>query len=98
MNARIPYHYLAVIAVLLLILTPGNAQTAVPASKFTPLEGEYVLKDFYFNSGETLPELRMHYMTLGKPMGDANGRVTNAVLLLHGTGGSGRQFSATPVC
>ena len=92
MNARIQYHCLAVIAVILLIAMPGNAQTAAPASKFTPLEGEYVLKDFYFPSGETLPELRMHYMTLGKPLGDANGRVTNAVLLLHGSGGSGRQF------
>ena len=77
----------------LLIATFGSAQTAAPpASKFTPQEGEYILKDFHFKSGETLPELRMHYLTLGKPVRDANGHVTNAVLLLHGTGGSGRQF------
>jgi len=63
-----------------------------PASKFTPQENDYILPDFHFKSGETLPELRMHYMTLGKPVRDANGRVTNAVLILHGTGGSGRQF------
>ena len=94
MNARIHYHYLVVIAILILIATPGTTQTATPASKFTPQEGEYVLKDFHFNSGETLPELRMHYLTLGKPVLDANRRVTNAVLLLHGTGGSGRQFLA----
>lgn len=87
------YHYLVVLAVLILIVTPGTTQTA-PASTFTPQEGEYVLKDFHFNSGATLPELRMHYLTLGKPALDANGRVTDVVLLLHGTGGSGRQFLA----
>src|SRR5271165_3577076 len=59
-----------------------------------PKEGDYLLHDFHFKSGETLPELRMHYMTLGKPVRDGNGRVTNAVLILHGTGGSGRQFQA----
>jgi homoserine O-acetyltransferase len=53
-----------------------------------------VLRDFHFESGETLPELRMHYMTLGKPTRDAKGRVTNAVLILHGSGGSGRQSLA----
>jgi homoserine O-acetyltransferase len=50
--------------------------------------------DFHFKSGETLAELRLHYITLGKPSRDAKGRVTNAVLILHGTGGSGRQFLA----
>ena len=94
MNARAQYHYLVVIAILILIATPGTTQTAAPASKITPQEGEHVLKDFHFKSGETLPELRLHYLTLGKPVLDANGRVTNAVLLLHGTGGSGRQFLA----
>ncbi len=73
----------------------GWAQaTQQPAPKFTPTEGDYIVRDFHFKSGETLPELRMHYMTLGKPVKDANGRVTNAVLILHGTGGSGRQFLA----
>ena len=48
--------------------------------------------DFHFASGETLPELRLHYTTLGKPHRDAQGRVNNAVLILHGTGGSGRSF------
>ena len=92
MNHRIGLLYLALV-VSVLIATSSSAQTAAPpASKFTPQEGEYVLKDFHFKSGETLPELRMHYMTLGKPVRDANGRVTNAVLILHGTGGSGRQF------
>jgi homoserine O-acetyltransferase len=57
-------------------------------------EGDYVLKNFSFRSGEKLPELRLHYLTLGRPRRDAQGRVTNAVLILHGTGGTGRQFMA----
>jgi homoserine O-acetyltransferase len=58
----------------------------------TPQEGDYVVHDFHFQSGETLPEVRMHYYTLGKPVKDASGRTTNAVLILHGTGGSGSNF------
>lgn len=57
-----------------------------------PKEGHYVSHDFHFKSGETLAELVMHYATLGTPVRDASGRVTNAVLLLHGTTGSGKQF------
>ena len=49
-------------------------------------------RDFRFTDGEALPELRLHYATLGEPRRDAAGRVTNAVMVLHGTGGSGRQF------
>ena len=55
-------------------------------------EGEVLLRDFKFASGESLPELRLHYTTLGKPQRDAAGHVTNAVLILHGTGGDGHQF------
>lgn len=55
-------------------------------------EGDFVLRNFRFQSGETMPELRLHYTTLGLPMRDANGVVRNAVLILHGTGGSGHQF------
>jgi homoserine O-acetyltransferase len=58
----------------------------------TPTEGDYVVRDFKFTSGETLPELRLHYRTLGKPEKDAQGKTTNAVLLMHGTTGSGAQF------
>jgi len=95
MNYRAEYRQYLALVLLMLLATSGNAQTTTLAtSKFTPQEGEYILKDFHFQSGETLPELRMHYMTLGKPLRDAGGRVTNAVLLLHGTGGSGRQFLA----
>src|SRR5687767_4377998 len=69
---------------------PAAAQT--PETKYATREGDYVAKDFRFGSGETLPDLRLHYTTLGEPRRDAQGRVTNAVMVLHGTGGSGKQF------
>ncbi len=56
------------------------------------VEGDVDLKDFKFTSGEKLPVLRIHYLTLGTPIRDAAGQIANAVLVLHGTGGSGRQF------
>src|SRR5438876_4771226 len=58
----------------------------------TPTEGDYLSRDFKFTSGETLPELRLHYRTRGKPEKDAQGKTTNAVLIMHGTTGSGVQF------
>ena len=51
-------------------------------------DGTVLLKNFAFGSGDTLPELKLHYLTLGTPHRDAAGHVDNAVLLLHGTGGS----------
>ncbi len=58
----------------------------------TPAEGDFVIKDFRFASGESLPELRLHYATFGRLERDARGSARNAVLILHGTGGTGRQF------
>lgn len=55
-------------------------------------EGDFVAHDFHFHDGETIQDLRLHYTTLGKPERDPEGRVTNAVLILHGTGGTGHQF------
>lgn len=57
-----------------------------------PLQKDYVLRDFKFQSGEALPELRMHYRTLGTPQRDEKGTVLNAVLILHGTTGNGSNF------
>jgi len=57
-----------------------------------PEEGDFIIRNFRFTSGEILPELRMHYRTLGKPERDAQGVVRNAVLIMHGTGGSGASF------
>ena len=76
----------------LLLATALLAQQPGVSTIHIPQQGDYVAHDFHFRSGETLPEMRLHYLTFGKPVRDANGRVTNAVLILHGTGGSGRQF------
>jgi homoserine O-acetyltransferase len=54
--------------------------------------GNFVVRNFKFHSGETLDELRLHYTTIGKPVRDAAGHVSNAVLILHGTGGTGEAF------
>jgi homoserine O-acetyltransferase len=59
-----------------------------------PAAHDFVIRDFRFGSGETLKDLKVHYYTLGAPKKDASGHVTNAVLILHGTGGTGRQFMA----
>jgi homoserine O-acetyltransferase len=55
-------------------------------------EGDFTVRDFHFRSGERLQDLRLHYTTLGQPVRDARGHVTNAVLILHGTGGDGHQL------
>ena len=57
-------------------------------------EGDYVVGNFRFQGGETLPELKLHYTTAGTPVRDSGGRITNAVLLLHGTTGTGKNFLA----
>ena len=81
---------------VILALFAADAASSLPQEKSLPpvQEGDYVAKDFKFRSGESLPELKLHYRTLGKRVRDAKGRVTNAVLILHGTGGSGAQFVA----
>jgi len=58
----------------------------------TPVDGDFLLRDFHFKSGEVAAELRIHYRTYGSPRRDASGQVRNAVLVLHGTTGSGAQF------
>jgi len=60
--------------------------------KLAATEGDYTAKDFHFTSGESLAAMNLHYTTLGTKHTDAQGRVDNAVLILHGTGGSGHQF------
>jgi homoserine O-acetyltransferase len=54
---------------------------------------DFTIRDFRFASGETLPELRLHYRTLGTLRTDGNGRAVNAVLIMHGTTGSGEAFT-----
>jgi homoserine O-acetyltransferase/O-succinyltransferase len=66
--------------------------TARAAEYPAPTEADYVIRDFKFTSGETMSELKIHYRTIGKPAKDEKGTVTNAVLITHGTTGSGAQF------
>ncbi len=70
----------------------AGAATPAPSPTQRTQDGDYTIRDFRFADGETLPILRLHYTTLGTPRRDHQGRVTNAVMVLHGTGGSGRQF------
>src|SRR4029078_8185566 len=69
------------------LLQAPAAQPGAPLPQAT--EADYVIRNFTFNSGETLPELRLHYRTLGTPRKNAQGIVTNAVLIMHGAGGPG---------
>jgi homoserine O-acetyltransferase len=78
---------------ILLFLAYALAAIVASAADYPPpTEGDFTIRDFKFQSGETLPELRIHYRTLGKPEKDAQGKTTNAVLIMHGTTGSGAQF------
>jgi homoserine O-acetyltransferase len=71
-----------------LLLTALLASTAAAQG----VQGDYVARNFKFASGESLPELRLHYTTLGTARKDAQGTVRNAIMVLHGTGGTGRGF------
>jgi homoserine O-acetyltransferase len=74
--------------------TNSSTQTSSPSAAPAPtggwptVDGTTVLPNFRFGTGETLPQLKLHYLTLGTPHRNAAGHVDNAVLLLHGTGGS----------
>ena len=78
---------------LLFAITLLLGAAATPAADYpAPQEGDFVIRNFQFSNGASLPELRIHYRTLGAPKRDARGIVRNAVLIGHGTGGSGAQF------
>jgi homoserine O-acetyltransferase len=79
-------------AVVAVIFSTGQALPAVGASYPDPVEGNFALHDFRFGTGETLPELKLHYRTIGHPVRDAQGVTRNAVLVLHGTTGAGSNF------
>ena len=80
--------FVFLILCLCAVQTTCLAQATIPAV----VEGDIVVRNFRFQSNETLPELRLHYRTLGKLERDAKGTARNAVLITHGTGGSGAQF------
>src|SRR4051812_1395237 len=77
---------------LLAALAALAAQAEAPPKIWPTREGDVLFKDFRFADGERLPELKIHYTTLGAPHRDAKGEVDNAVMILHGTGGTGQQF------
>lgn len=70
------------------------AQQNAPWTNPSLKEGDYVTKDFKVSDGQTLPEVRLHYTTIGTPRRDTSGHVTNAVLILHGTNRAGRVWLA----
>jgi homoserine O-acetyltransferase len=75
------------------LASAGQQAGAAPAAEYpTPVQGDFVVRNFRFASGEVLPELRLHYRTIGTLSRDAQGAARNAVLILHGTGGTGNQF------
>ena len=73
---------------------PASGAASSPTAAWQPAEGTYDVPDFRFHDGSTLARLHLHYLTLGKPHRDARGHTDNAVLLLHGTGGSARSLLA----
>ena len=88
--------YLALVTALAMVLATGLGRAQTPAENAggapAPKEGDYVVHDFHFQSGETLADVKLHYTTFGSPVKDAHGRTTNAVLILHGTSGSGKSL------
>jgi homoserine O-acetyltransferase len=80
------------IRIFVILLSVFTATIASAADYPASTESDFTIRDFKFQSGETLPELRIHYRTLGKPEKDVQGKTTNAVLIMHGTTGSGAQF------
>jgi homoserine O-acetyltransferase len=70
---------------------PAPAPTAA-TWRAAAATGDFTMRGFHFADGDSLPALRIHYATLGRPRRDAGGQVRNAVLVLHGTTGSGDGF------
>jgi homoserine O-acetyltransferase len=78
---------------LSLLLSLAAQAASLPPPRVWPVhEQDVILKGFRFRDGETLRELRMHVTTLGQPHRNAAGEIDNAVMVLHGTGGDGKQF------
>ncbi len=102
MNGKVSMLLVAVAGAAMLLAAQAPAQQAqVPAqpvqrapSPWHVTEGDYSIPNFHFRSGETLPSLHIHYSMLGTPKRDADGHITNAIMLLHGTGGTGKGFAS----
>jgi len=77
---------------LLLLALVAVPQLLMGAAYPTPQKADFQIQNFEFASGEVLPELNLHYATIGQPRRDASGAVENAVLIMHGTTGYGAGF------
>jgi homoserine O-acetyltransferase len=80
------------ILVAFALLWPAVAAAQTPPMQWQTAEHDFIARNVTFDSGERLDEVRIHYATLGQPHRNRRGQIDNAVMLLHGTGGSGRQF------
>ena len=80
---------LAVILLVLAVVSSASAQSFP-----TPERHDFVIKNFTFQNGESLPEVRIHYRTVGTPVRDARGKITNGVMVLHGSSGDAGQVLA----
>lgn len=80
-------HFFLGLVCALLLSIAGHAQTALSG-----IHSDYRIKDFKFESGESLSPLNIHYVTLGRPAKDKQGNIVNAVLIMHGTTGNGQGF------
>jgi homoserine O-acetyltransferase/O-succinyltransferase len=78
--------------ILCLFVSLSACAAAMAQGYPTPAQSDFIIRDFKFESNESLPELRLHYRTIGTAARDQSGVVRNAVLIMHGTGGSGQQF------
>src|SRR5437764_6247551 len=78
--------------VFVILLPILIASIAFAADYQATTEGEHIIRDFKFQSVETLPKLRIHYRTIGTAEKDAQGKTRNAILIMHGTTGNGAQF------
>src|SRR5260370_7333956 len=76
------------ILLTLVTVLAANAQSSELHTKWPIKDGTYTIKNFRFGAGESLPDLKLHYLTLGEPHRDASGHTNTAVLLLHGTRGT----------
>ena len=81
----------SVLVACVLLISAGASRAAAQPYP-APVEADFVARNFAFESGETLPAVTLHYRTVGRPRKGADGVVRNGVLVLHGTGGSGRGF------
>ncbi len=82
------------IQAMLCIVVTAVVLSAVPAAALdypAPVEGSFLIESFTFDDGSML-DLRQHYRTLGSPRRGPDGKVSNAVLVMHGTTGQGGGF------